>query len=162
MKINELESLLDIPRANIRYYEKEGLLSPERSANGYRDYSDEDVIVLKKIILFRKIGFSITDIKGILSGEVSPAKVAEQKIAQLQNQIEELQGALEVCKVFKNEEVSFDESYYWELVHNKEKEGWKFADFAKDYLLYEQNLLVQTFENVFLYPLGTHIKNGDC
>ncbi len=29
-------------RANIRFYEQEGLLAPARASNGYRDYSEED------------------------------------------------------------------------------------------------------------------------
>ncbi|MBQ7295804.1 MAG: MerR family transcriptional regulator [Clostridia bacterium] len=35
MKINEVEELLNTPRANIRYYEKEGLINISRKENGY-------------------------------------------------------------------------------------------------------------------------------
>jgi DNA-binding transcriptional MerR regulator len=59
MKINEVEQLLDITKPNIRFYEKKGLLSPARNQNGYREYSEEDIEILKKIILFRKMGISI-------------------------------------------------------------------------------------------------------
>lgn len=48
MKINEIEELLQISRANVRFYEKEGLLHPKRGDNGYRDYSEEDIACLKK------------------------------------------------------------------------------------------------------------------
>ena len=51
MTIKEIEELAGMPRANIRYYEAEGLLSPVRSENGYRDYSEEDLSILKKIKL---------------------------------------------------------------------------------------------------------------
>ena len=37
MTIKELEQQLQIPRANIRYYEREGLLRPQRGENNYRD-----------------------------------------------------------------------------------------------------------------------------
>ena len=37
MTIKEIEALSGLNRANIRYYESEGLLAPERSSNGYRD-----------------------------------------------------------------------------------------------------------------------------
>ena len=56
MLINELNSLLGITKENIRYYEKEGLISPARKANGCREYSDEDVLRLKKIVVLRKLG----------------------------------------------------------------------------------------------------------
>ena len=38
MTIKELETRTGMERANIRFYEKEGLLSPKRLDNGYRDY----------------------------------------------------------------------------------------------------------------------------
>ena len=41
MTIKEIEALSGMSRANIRYYETEGFLSPERRENGYRDYSEE-------------------------------------------------------------------------------------------------------------------------
>lgn len=48
MKIKELEELLGIPRATIRFYEKQGLIKPVRiRENEYRDYSDEDIAKLK-------------------------------------------------------------------------------------------------------------------
>lgn len=43
MKINDVEKQLGITKANIRFYEKEGLLTPSRSANGYRDYTEADI-----------------------------------------------------------------------------------------------------------------------
>jgi len=41
MTIKELEQELEIPRATIRFYEKENLISPKRGANSYREYSNE-------------------------------------------------------------------------------------------------------------------------
>ena len=46
MKINEVEQLVGVTKRNIRFYEKEGLLSPGRTDNGYRDYGEEDVEAL--------------------------------------------------------------------------------------------------------------------
>ena len=50
MTIKELEERTGMARANIRFYESEGLLSPARQENGYRDYSEEDVKTLEKIL----------------------------------------------------------------------------------------------------------------
>ena len=66
MTIKQLEQRLDIPRATIRFYEKENLISPKRNDNSYREYSEEDVATLKKIIVLRKIGLSVSDIKQVL------------------------------------------------------------------------------------------------
>ena len=47
MKINEVEERVGITKRNIRFYEKEGLLTPQRNSdNGYRDYGEEEVEVL--------------------------------------------------------------------------------------------------------------------
>lgn len=46
MTIKEIETLSGLPRANIRYYESEGLIAPKRAENGYREYSQADAEVL--------------------------------------------------------------------------------------------------------------------
>ena len=52
MKINEVEQLVGITKKNIRFYENQGLLHPDRhKTNGYRESSDADVDLLMKIKL---------------------------------------------------------------------------------------------------------------
>ena len=65
MTIKEMEELSGIPRANIRFYEKEGLIAPQRNANGYRNYSEEDLNTLKRIRLLRMVHISLEDIKAL-------------------------------------------------------------------------------------------------
>ena len=68
MKINEVEQAIGITKKNIRFYEEQGLLKPSRnSANGYRDYSKEDVDTLCQIKLLRKLGIPIEEIKKLQS-----------------------------------------------------------------------------------------------
>lgn len=99
MRVNEVEELLQISRANIRFYEKEGLLHPKRSSNGYRSYSSEDVAVLKEIIIFRKLGLSLAEIRDVLEGKVSVSEALFSNAERLQEQIEELNGALNLWAV---------------------------------------------------------------
>ena len=42
MRIGEVEKLTEVKEANIKFYEREGLINPRRNENGYRDFSDED------------------------------------------------------------------------------------------------------------------------
>ena len=51
MNIKEIEERSGLTRANIRYYEQEGLLAPVRRENKYRDYSEEDLETLLRIAL---------------------------------------------------------------------------------------------------------------
>ena len=43
MTSKEMEQRSGVPRANIRYYEAQGLLTPQRAKNGYREYSQADL-----------------------------------------------------------------------------------------------------------------------
>ena len=49
MTIKDLEERTGLSRANIRFYEKEGLLSPLRRENGYREYTEADVQTLLRV-----------------------------------------------------------------------------------------------------------------
>lgn len=137
MKIKELENELSISRSNIRFYEKQGLFSPERRDNNYREYTEQDIEVLKKIIIFRKMGFSVEEIKQIQNNELP----FEEAIANLQHRIEEeveqLNGSLKLIKRVEKENASFDEmdtNEYWNAIGKSEKSGEKFIDICKDFL----------------------------
>ena len=56
MTIREIEAPSGMTRANIRFYESEGLLTPNRMENGYRDYTRSDLDTLHKIRLLRALG----------------------------------------------------------------------------------------------------------
>lgn len=44
MKIKQVEELVGITSKNIRFYESQGLLTPERADNGYREYHQDNII----------------------------------------------------------------------------------------------------------------------
>ena len=67
MLVNEILKEVGMTRRAIKYYEEKGLLSIKKDTNGYRNYTDEDVKVLKKISVYRKLGISIEDIKNLLN-----------------------------------------------------------------------------------------------
>lgn len=69
MKIKEVETLTGITRKNIRFYEEQRLLSPRRNTqNGYREYGEQDIRVLRQIKLLRKLGVPIEEIHRMLLG----------------------------------------------------------------------------------------------
>ena len=62
--IKEAEEQTGISRANIRYYEKMGLLLPKRNEkNGYREYTPEDIKRILQIKILRKLDVPIEEIK---------------------------------------------------------------------------------------------------
>lgn len=56
-----------LPPKTIRYYEDIGLLTADRAANGYRDYSNEDVHRLRFVQRSRSLGFSVEECRQLLS-----------------------------------------------------------------------------------------------
>ena len=132
MKVNELEKTLNISRANIRFYEKEGLLNPVRKENNYRDYSEEEVTILKKIVIYRKLGISIGDIKSIFVGDLSLEAAIRKNVDSINKEISELTVAASFCdKILQNDVTneSFDTEYFWNEITNQENSGDKFNDF---------------------------------
>ena len=69
MTIQEVERQSGMTRANIRFYEEKGLLTPQRQPNGYRDYSSADVETLRRVRLLRSLDISIDTIRALQSGE---------------------------------------------------------------------------------------------
>ena len=64
--IAQLAGEFDITHRAIRFYESEGLLAPARRGNR-RVYSGGDRVRLKLILRGRRLGFSVSEIREILS-----------------------------------------------------------------------------------------------
>ncbi|EAE1301259.1 MerR family transcriptional regulator [Listeria monocytogenes] len=61
--IGEFSELVDIPSSTLRFYEKEGLITPERNKNNLRTYSEEDANWLKFLLHLKGAGLSIEELK---------------------------------------------------------------------------------------------------
>lgn len=153
MSIKEIENLLNISRANIRFYEKQGLLNPERKDNEYRNYSEEDIKRLKQIIIFRKCNISIEDIKKIFNKEKSLEQVSNEQLTEIEKNINELDNAKKICKMIskeKNNISNFDEEKYLQIISDEERKGNMFNNFAEDFFCSEEimiNELCDKLEN---------------
>ena len=87
-KRGELAEACGVNSETLRFYEKEGLLNPERGPNGYRLYSVADA---KRIRLTQRaigVGFSIQDVKDWLAGD---AIKMEQALLRVEAKITELE-----------------------------------------------------------------------
>lgn len=79
MRINEVIQRVPLSKRAVKYYEEQGLLHVEKDDNGYRNYTEENVAVLKEISVYRKLGINIRDIKTLL---VSKDKTRLEQIYQ--------------------------------------------------------------------------------
>ena len=98
MNIKEMEQRSGLPRSGIRFYESEGLLSPARSPNGYRDYSEDDLDTLMKIKRLRSLGLSLQEIKEVQSGALPLADALRAQLVRLGSMRGEMARAEAECR----------------------------------------------------------------
>jgi len=167
MTIRDVEERTGISRANIRYYEAEGLIRPQRRENGYRDYAEEDVRMLLKIKLLRAMDVPLAAVKEAAEGSRS----LEQILAELEDELLRRQVQQErVRQIIGRLPGSFEElepEGYLAMLESGWKEDapprlnlpWRrYWARCLDFSLYGTlvSLLLADFQNRLLYiPIGT-------
>ncbi len=135
MKINQVEELVGITKKNIRFYEEQGLLNPERNPeNGYRDYSLKDVECLNKIKLLRKIDVPIEEIKQLQSGMISFAECMEKQAKNLTDKRNNMDVMIGLCEKLQSEVTDYnliDAPLYLDELKQLEKGGAVFMDLTQ-------------------------------
>src|SRR5260370_30562596 len=97
--IGQVARLSGIGVETVRFYEREGLLEePARRASGYRQYAEEVVKQIRFIKRAQQLGFSLKEIRELLTLRVDAETSCEQvkeravaKLAEVQQKIVELQ-----------------------------------------------------------------------
>ena len=79
MRINEVVKLTGVSSRTLQYYDEIGLLIPQKLDNGYRDYTEENLEKLQKILFYRFLKFKLNDIKELLEGDFDNLKILEQQ-----------------------------------------------------------------------------------
>jgi DNA-binding transcriptional MerR regulator len=113
MRIGELARRAKVDERLLRYYEKQGLLRPQRRPNGYREYAEADIDVVRRIRSLLAAGLSTATIAEVQScirvGEIPVPACAgvitrlrderdrvDQAIAHLQATRATLEGIIEL------------------------------------------------------------------
>ena len=93
MLLNEIINEVGMTKRAVKYYEEKGLLSVDKDSNGYRNYSVQDVEILKKISVYRKLGISIKDIQSLLeTGKSILLRIYQEKLQEKILQESELEA----------------------------------------------------------------------
>lgn len=100
MNIGQAAAASGVSAKMIRHYEETGVIrAPRRSASNYRSYSENEVHVLRFIKRARALGFSMADIKALLSlwenksrSSSAVKRIARSHVAELERKIAELQS----------------------------------------------------------------------
>ena len=134
MKIKQVEELVGITSKNIRFYENQGLLTPERAENGYREYHEQNIEALKKIKLLRKLGISVEEIRAVLNHSISLEDCLEKHLAVLEKERENLLNMQRLSDAILQQRDSIDTlntNEWLDEMEKLEKEGVDFVNVSK-------------------------------
>ncbi|AUJ84630.1 transcriptional regulator [Enterococcus sp. CR-Ec1] len=100
MKIKQVSENYDITPHTLRYYEQIGLLSPNYTENGYRDYSYEDIERLNTIRDLRFFDVSLEEIKNYLDtkNKALTKEILHFEMEQLEDRIHALKEKQDLLK----------------------------------------------------------------
>lgn len=90
MQVSEIQKKTGLSKQTLFYYEKEGLIHPEREENGYRNYTDQDLQTLILIRFLRSLEISIDDIQLFLNGKLSFDQCLETNKIYISDQLNNL------------------------------------------------------------------------
>ncbi|HJB11153.1 MAG TPA: MerR family transcriptional regulator [Candidatus Brachybacterium merdavium] len=99
MRIGELSRRTGVTPRLLRYYEQQDLIAPQRSGNGYRTYTEEDVARVEQVAQMVRSGLptrlvrAILDLEGVDSAELA-ATCSRSVALQLASALEEIEGRI--------------------------------------------------------------------
>lgn len=147
--IQEVARLLGITTNKIRFYEKKGLISPSRNEeNEYRYFTDEEVIKIHTILLYRQLGMKISDIK-VLLGTTDKSNYLEHFYNQwkvVNDEVHRLsQTRMALEKIMDTMYMTTDDAYEAKILEeiqnhtekiqlkNNWRDKWDFDNWARNY-----------------------------
>ncbi|MBQ9044560.1 MAG: MerR family transcriptional regulator [Oscillospiraceae bacterium] len=135
MKIHQVEELVGVTKKNIRFYEEQGLLRPERNPeNGYREYTLRDVEQLRRVKLLRKLDVPCEQIRRVTAGELSLAACLRAQRQTLEKRGSDLVRMEELCTELADSDMTLDalKAEDWlDRMRELEKGGVEFVDANK-------------------------------
>ena len=135
MKIKQVEELVGISSKNIRFYEEQGLLTPNRAENGYREYHEPEITRLKQIKFLRKLGVPISQIQELLNRSLSLDSCLRSHLLELDRQEKDLNHTKRITLGALNQHaedldhLNIDDCL--DAIERSEKEGARFMDLDK-------------------------------
>lgn len=95
MLIGELSAKSGVSRDTIRYYQRIGLIGPalsQGSTNNYRCYTARDLTRLGMIRHAKALGFSLSEITGVIAAWADDQLSVDEKRVRLQAKLEQVEA----------------------------------------------------------------------
>ena len=136
MNIKQAETLSGVSRQNIRFYEREGLITPDRNPeNDYREYHEGHIETLKQIRALRMVDMPLDSIRQLLRGSCTMQEAASSQEKALAAKAEELQIAIRFCRELSSVErlEELDVDTLLSRMEQPENKKELFAQWLEDY-----------------------------
>ena len=156
MNIKQASEQSGVSAPNIRFYEKEGLLTPaRRQGNDYRDYTAGDVRTLKLIRMLRMLDVPLPTIKAVLRGEQPLQQALQAQQTVLEQQAAQLAAAMQFCADLARQAPQADtldvDACLTRMEHPTTQPGF-FSGWLRDYCTLAQ---MQHQKHFFFIPQGS-------
>ncbi len=122
MKIKDVEQKVGLNRNTIFFYEKEGMIQPQREGNGYREYTEDDIKKLELIKFLRSMDIPIDDVKGILSGTINFQEYLNETHAQQEQELQRREKIQHARLAFEEKNLPLIPELE-DAIHQKKDEG---------------------------------------
>ena len=102
LTIGQLAKRADVGVETVRFYEREGLLEePDRRASGYRQYDEGVVRRLEFIRRAKELGFTLKEIKELLSLKLDPSTTCAEVKERAETKIEDIESKIRTLQRMK-------------------------------------------------------------
>jgi Cu(I)-responsive transcriptional regulator len=102
MNISQAARKSGLSAKALRYYESINLLSPGRSQNGYRDYGERDLQVLRFIQRARASGFTVDEVRELLELQRNPGRRSHDAKLLVQGKLQRVEEQLRNLREMRN------------------------------------------------------------
>lgn len=119
MTLRELERLSGVDLANILLYEREGLIRPSLTEDGYHDYSDEDLRSLLRTRLLRLLKVTLDEITAMNNGNMDFEEILLKRLSQTDSETQEAACIREILQSIQSGEsgfANFDAGRYLQML----------------------------------------------
>ena len=156
MNIKQAAEQSGVSSPNIRFYEKEGLMTPARNrGNAYRDYTAGDIRTLKLIRMLRMLDMPLPVIQRVLNGEQPLSEALQAQQAVLEQQAAQLAAAMQFCADLARQQPQADtldvDACLTRMESPTPQQGF-FSGWLQDYCTLAQ---VQHQKHFFFIPQGS-------
>lgn len=86
MLINEVAKKCGITKKAVQYYVEQHMVNPNFLENGYKDFTAQDVEIIKRIVLYRRLDLSIPEIKKVLEKSDNVKSILYQRTLDMEKE----------------------------------------------------------------------------